>query len=208
VPIGADGKPGELRSLWQSGFGGLPDGFAIARSGQVYIAEVGLSAHLVQVAPDGKEVERFPRAPGTGENGSPVPFDSPSSTAFLGTRLIVANQSAVAGNAEHQVLLDVEAAEPGLPEVIPANAGPRFALLGLTGRVVRARGRVRVIELSREVEGARRVRVTAHGRTVGTGTLRGRRLRLVLRRRRPHHPGAVTLRGGRLAPTRLTIAPR
>ena len=35
---------------------------------------------------------------GSGENGSPVPFDSPSSARFLGTRLIVANQSALAGD--------------------------------------------------------------------------------------------------------------
>ena len=73
------------------------------------------------VAPDGREIERFPRAPGSGENGSPVPFDSPSSARFLGTRLIVANQAPWPGTAAHQALLDVEAGEPGLPELIPGR---------------------------------------------------------------------------------------
>ncbi len=76
----------------------MPDGFAIAASGRLYVPMVGLSAQIAVVAPDGREIERFPRAAGSGENGSPVPFDSPSSARFLGTRLIVANQSALAGD--------------------------------------------------------------------------------------------------------------
>ena len=50
-----------------------------------------------------------------------MPFDSPSSARFLGTRLIVANQSVVDGDATHQALLDVEVGEPGLPELIPGR---------------------------------------------------------------------------------------
>jgi sugar lactone lactonase YvrE len=201
VPIEPDGRPGPVRQIWESAFGDLPDGFAVARSGNVYIALVGLPAQLVVVAPDGRELERFPPVPLTGDNGSEVPFDSPSSAWFLGTRLIVANQSAVAGDPEHQVLLDVETGEPGAPELIPANAGPVFAQAArepdLTGRVRRSRGREVVVVLSRApVAGSRgiRVRVTARGRTVATGTLRRRTLRLVLRR------------GARL-PDRFTLRP-
>jgi streptogramin lyase len=117
VKIGSDGKPGPLNQLWESGPGDGPDGFAIARSGTVYVALLAANAIAV-VGPDGTQRERFPVAPG-GANGSSVPFDSPSSVRFLGTRLIVANQSYFTGDATHQAILDVESGEPGLPELIP-----------------------------------------------------------------------------------------
>ncbi len=119
VAIGADGAPGELRQLYESRPGDLPDGFAIAASGRIYVPLVGLPQQIAVLAPDGTEIERFPREPGSGANGSEVPFDSPSSVRFLGTRLIVANQSAIAGDPNNQALLDLEAGEAGLPEMIP-----------------------------------------------------------------------------------------
>lgn len=118
VPIGSDGAPGELRQIYESRPGDLPDGFAIAASGRIYVPLVGLPQQIAVLAPDGTEIERFPEEPG-GANGSEVPFDSPSSARFLGTRLIVANQSAVAGDPNNQAILDVEAGETGLPEMIP-----------------------------------------------------------------------------------------
>ena len=110
--------PRGMTQLWESRPGDLPDGFGIARSGRLYVPLVGLPQQIAVVSPQGQEIERFPEAPG-GENGSPVPFDGPSSARFLGTRLIVANQSPVAGDPAHQALLDVEAGEPGLTELIP-----------------------------------------------------------------------------------------
>jgi hypothetical protein len=97
------------------------------------------------VAPDGTERGRFPQQPGTGENGSSVPFDSPSSARFLGTRLIVAQQSFFAGDPAHQAIMDVEAGEPGLPELIPPGAGlsdalpPRITRVRIDGRRLRLR---------------------------------------------------------------------
>jgi hypothetical protein len=41
----------------------------------------------------------------------------------VGTDLIVANQSYVAGNSANQALLDVETGEPGAAVYVPANAG-------------------------------------------------------------------------------------
>jgi hypothetical protein len=52
-----------------------------------------------------------------------VPFDSPSSVSFLGTRAIVAQQSFITGDPTHQAILDVETGEEGRPELIPSNAG-------------------------------------------------------------------------------------
>jgi sugar lactone lactonase YvrE len=119
VEIEPDGTPGPVQTLWESRPLDGPDGFAIARSGAIYVANL-LSNQLVVVGPDGAERERFPSAPTTGENGSPVPFDAPSSVRFLGTRLVIANQAFSSGDATHQAILDVEAGEEGLPEFVPA----------------------------------------------------------------------------------------
>ncbi|HEX8745391.1 MAG TPA: hypothetical protein VF712_19860 [Thermoleophilaceae bacterium] len=121
VPIGADGKAGAMTQVWESMPVDGPDGFGIAKSGNVYIANLA-SNQLVVVGPNGQEIERFPSGPG-GDNGSSVPFDSPSNVSFLGTRAIVAQQSYFTGSAANQAILDVETGEEGLPELIPANAG-------------------------------------------------------------------------------------
>jgi hypothetical protein len=123
VPIRANGEPGTLTKVWESGPTDLPDGFAIARSGNLYVPLAGTTAQIAVVSPEGEELERFPDAPFTGDNGSAVPFDTPSSVMFLGTRLIVANQSAIAGDATHQAILDVEAGERGLAPLVPKRAG-------------------------------------------------------------------------------------
>jgi sugar lactone lactonase YvrE len=141
VPIDG-GKAGEMEELWASRPVDGPDGFAIAKSGAVYIALLAAN-QIAEIGPDGSEKERFPQAPGTGENGSEVPFDSPSSAHFLGTRLIVAQQSYFMGDPSHQAILDVEAGEPGLRELIPANAGPidnekpRVTRIRFTGKRIR-----------------------------------------------------------------------
>lgn len=121
VPIGAEGRPGGMTQLWESGPTELPDGFGIARSGRVYIALLNAN-QIGVIGPDGREVERFPSSP-DGSNGSEAPFDSPSSAKFLGTRLMVPNQSFLAGDQANQTVLDVETREPGLPEFIPEGAG-------------------------------------------------------------------------------------
>jgi sugar lactone lactonase YvrE len=118
VPIGGDGKPGQMTQFWESGAADGPDGFAIAESGNVYVALL-VSNQIAVVGPDGKERERFPTQRLSGENGSPVPFDSPSSAKFLGTRIMVAQQSYFSGDATHQAVLDVETGEKGLAELIP-----------------------------------------------------------------------------------------
>lgn len=121
LPIGDDGKPGPLRQLWESRPFDGPDAFGIAQSGRIYISLL-LANQLAVVEPDGGESARF--GP---ENGSAVPFDNPSSARFLGTRLVIANQSFVNNDPAHQAVLDVETGEPGLPELIPAGAGSRDA---------------------------------------------------------------------------------
>lgn len=120
IPI-RDGRHRGLRQIWESGPGELPDGFGIARSGRIYVATAGLSAQIVVVSPEGEELERFPETPGTGENGSEIPFDTPSSATFRGTRILVANQGYLSG--QNHAILDVMVGERGARVFIPRSAG-------------------------------------------------------------------------------------
>jgi sugar lactone lactonase YvrE len=124
VPIGRHHRPGTVHRIWESEPVDGPDGFWPARSGHVYIALTG-SNQIAEIGKDGSEIERFPSTPQTGENGSKVPFDSPSSVMFHGTRLMVANQAFFSGDPTHQAILDVEVGERGMPEFIPPRAGIR-----------------------------------------------------------------------------------
>ncbi len=123
IPI-RDGRPVGMRLMWESRPGDLPDGFGIGRSGRIYLANAGLSAQIVVLAADGRELERFPKTPGTGENGSEIPFDTPSSATFLGRRILVANQSYL-GTGDNHAVLDVAVGERGQPVFIPRTAGRR-----------------------------------------------------------------------------------
>ena len=120
LPVTKTGKPRQLSTLWTSQPTELPDGFGVARSGRIYMSLAGPSAQLVVISPRGEELERFPAAPG-GENGSEIPFDTPSSATFLGQRVLVANQSYF-GNTEHHAILDVYVGERGVAPHLPRKA--------------------------------------------------------------------------------------
>jgi sugar lactone lactonase YvrE len=124
VRIRSRHRPGELHQVWESKPVDGPDGFWLARSGRIYAALAG-SNQIAVIGPGGADVERFPASPQSGDNGSAVPFDTPSSIMFKGTRLIVANQAFFGGDPTHQAILDVEAREGGVPEFIPRRAGLR-----------------------------------------------------------------------------------
>jgi sugar lactone lactonase YvrE len=98
-----------------------PDGCAIAASGNIYLALVGASNQIVELSASGQELARFGQQY-SGANNSSVPFDSPSGVAFLGTKLIIANQSYFAGNPSNQALLALETGEAGLPVFVPGEA--------------------------------------------------------------------------------------
>ena len=118
IPIQPDGRPGEITQFWESRPADGPDGFGFAKSGNIYIALLATN-QLAMIDPQGVEKERFPSAPGSGANGSPVPFDAPSNASFLGTRVVVGNQSYFSGDRSRQAILDVETGEEGMPELVP-----------------------------------------------------------------------------------------
>jgi sugar lactone lactonase YvrE len=122
VAIEPGGGHGALEQLWESGAADAPDGCAVSTSGDVYIALVGAANQVVELDPNGHEVATFGQAY-TGDDGSSVPFDSPSGVAFFGSRLLIANQSYFADNPANQALLALETGEQGAPVYVPADAG-------------------------------------------------------------------------------------
>jgi sugar lactone lactonase YvrE len=126
VAIGRGGRPGQLHQLWESGPADAPDGCALAASGHIYLALVGLSNQIVELDRLGRVLARFGQAY-TGANNSSVPFDSPSGVAFQGTQLLIANQSFFADNPANQALLALETGERGQPVFVPRDAGQRPA---------------------------------------------------------------------------------
>jgi DNA-binding beta-propeller fold protein YncE len=121
LPIGDDGSPGQLKQLWESGPAQAPDGFALAQSGNVYVALVGPGTNqLVEISPSGEELGRTPATPLDNQMLS-VPFDEPSSVQFDGDRMIVTNDAYFSGDETHWVLYDVWAGEPGAPVYVPGE---------------------------------------------------------------------------------------
>ena len=119
------GRAGTMKKLWTSQPTDLPDGFGIGRSGHIYVANAGPTNQVVELSATGDELTRFPDVPFSGANGSPIPFDTPCSATFLGTKVLVANQSAIAGNAAHQAVLSIEVGERGMTPYLPRSAGFR-----------------------------------------------------------------------------------
>jgi sugar lactone lactonase YvrE len=219
VSIKADGTPGPLHKLWESGPREGPDGFALAASGNIYLALVGPGANqIVEISPTGQEIAR---APDPGANsGMEVPFDSPSSVQFDGNRMIVTNDAYFSGDQSHMVIFDVWAAEAGEPVFVPGVTQPspgvikskkRYSL-GVRPRVVRPgevrrfRFRARVVDkagrrpLARGIVrfGGHRGRTDARGVTV---------LRVRLHRR-GLHVGRLLLPGSRATVAKVSVRVR
>jgi sugar lactone lactonase YvrE len=107
-----DGKAGPLKLFWRSRPFDGPDGFALGRSGKVYLALAGAS-QIVVISPAGEELARVPDPL---ENLSEeIPVDAPGSVAFLGRRALVTNHSAIRGDPQSWAVLDLYVGERGLP---------------------------------------------------------------------------------------------
>jgi hypothetical protein len=130
LPIEANGQPGALHQIWESAPLVAPDGFAIARSGDIYVSLVGPTGNAVlELSRQGHQIAQVPANPLTNLL-APIPFDAPGSVTFAGNQVIVANQSSILNNTAHMALLEINVGEPGLPQSLPpANAAPpRYTL--------------------------------------------------------------------------------
>jgi sugar lactone lactonase YvrE len=194
VAIEPNGQPGPMVGLWESAPAEAPDGFALARSGDVYLSLVGPSGNaVVELSPHGAQVARVPQNAADNELLS-TPFDAPGSVSFDGNELIVTNEASISNDTADWALLEIDAGEPGLAPSLPptaptstpvktsyrltvsparARAGRRtrfrFTAVGITGAIRRPVGGARV------TFDRRSRRTGAHGRVT---------LRLVLRRGR------------------------
>ena len=139
LPVQPDGSPGDLTQVWESLPADAPDGLAIARSGNVYVALAG-SSQVLMLSPDFAELARVPPDPASNQ-AEEVPLDGPGSIVFLDNRLLVSNHSPIRGDPSSWAILDVFADEPGLSLHYPRIFRPR---LRLKARIRRARVRVRV----------------------------------------------------------------
>jgi hypothetical protein len=124
LTVDSDGRPGDLRRLWESRPGDDPDGFAIARSGNIYVALGGPGINqLAEIGPDGMEIARVPKTP-IDNLLMPVPFDEPAGVTFDGSRLLVSNLSYIAENPKSWAIFDVFAGELGAAPFRPSIRQP------------------------------------------------------------------------------------
>jgi sugar lactone lactonase YvrE len=121
LPVLDGGGPGQIRQRWVAGISDVPDGFALAQSGNAYVALAGIPTGnaVAVIAPDGTQIARTP-ASELENQMLEVPFDQPASAAFLGNRVLVTNHALFSRNPASYAVLDVFADEPGLPLFRPA----------------------------------------------------------------------------------------
>ena len=123
VAIRPDGSAGPLKLLYETIAAADPDGFALSKAGNVYLALNGPTANdIVELSPSGKVLATFGQ-PVTGADGTSVPLDEPGGVAFLGSELVIANISYVEGDASHMALLGLGTGEAGASLYVPSNAG-------------------------------------------------------------------------------------
>lgn len=189
LPIEPNGGPGPITQLWESGAGEAPDGFAIAASGDIYVALVGPDGNAIdELSPGGQLVARVP-GNALANQALPIPFDAPGSVTFDGDQVLVANQSALLNEPADMALLEVNAGEPGLPLSLPpaARATPGCTLRVRPARVrggrrerfrftakVSERGRSRPLAGAAVRFAGHRARTGRAGRAMITARLRGR----------------------------------
>jgi sugar lactone lactonase YvrE len=112
LPIRSDGTPGELSIFYESRPLDGPDSFAVASSGNVYVALAG-SNQLLKLSPTGTELARA-SGPARNDQGGEIAFDVPADVAFIGERVLVTNSSFILENPVSWAVFDVFAGEPGL----------------------------------------------------------------------------------------------
>lgn len=208
VAIQPNGQPGPLVQRWESAPAEAPDGFALARSGDIYLSLVGPSGNaVVELSPGGQPIARVPQDAAANELLS-TPFDGPGSVSFDGDELIVTNEASISNDSADWALLEIDAGEPGLapslppaaPTSTPGQTGYRLSVSPARARAGR-RTRVRFTAV-RFMGGMRRAvrggRVTFDRRSRRTGVRGHVALRLVLRR--GHYRARLRV-GGRVVAT-------
>jgi hypothetical protein len=122
VHVDAAGHPQRLEQLWSSGPAEAPDGFALSRTGHVYVALSGPGGNAVaELAPDPRGVWRSVWRTAADPVGvtQPVPWDTPTSVQLVGGRALVTNQAYFTGDTGHMAVLDLQVGEAAAPHFLP-----------------------------------------------------------------------------------------
>jgi hypothetical protein len=144
LPLSGEGP---LKLVWEGRPMDVPDGIALAKSGNIWVALAGPDQMLV-VDPSGKEIARFPSM--TENSQQEVPFDKPASVAFLGTSALVTNQSLFNRDATHWAILAVDAREKGQE---PFRPGGKMKVKLATSKRVRVGLRRFALSVTRASDG-------------------------------------------------------
>jgi hypothetical protein len=207
LPIEADGQPGGLKQIWESAAAQAPDGFAIARSGHIYVALVGPSGNaVVELSAQGSEIAQVPANP-VANMLLPIPFDAPGSVTFDGDDVLVANQSSLQNDTANMALLEIDVGEPGLPQSLPPGS-TRYRLRVEPARVTAGR-RTRFRFVATISSGGRpapvsRALIDFAGRAVRTGHT-GKATIIATLRRTASTYRAVLIVGGHRAANTIVI---
>lgn len=125
IRIDSAGHPVKLSEVWSSGAAEAPDGFALSRSGHIFVALSGPSGNAVaELAQQGggsfHVVRRIPSSTAAGESSSP-PWDTPTSVQFLGRSILVTNQGYFTGTTSHMVVFRVLVGQRGERIFVPSR---------------------------------------------------------------------------------------
>ncbi len=106
------GRPGPLTKVYATNPGEGPDGYALGRSGRVYLPTL-VTNRIVVVGPDGAEVASY--------GGAGSLFDSPSSVTFTGNGdALVTNLTYFTNDTSHDRVLRLRLDDTGVPAVRPS----------------------------------------------------------------------------------------
>ena len=109
VAVDAKGAAGSVTQVYATLPGEGPDGFALGRSGKVYLPTL-VTDRVAVVGPDGVEVASI-EAP---------EFDAPSSVTFVGTDVLVTNLTYFSNDKANDEVLRVAVGDTGVPALRPA----------------------------------------------------------------------------------------
>lgn len=127
IRVDSAGHALRLRRLWASNPAEAPDGFALSRHHHLYVALSGPSGNAVAELARNRlgHWREIWRTPGTAAEGQAqsVPWDTPTSAQFLGSRLLVTNQAFFTEDSSHWAIFDVKTNERAAPHFVPRRAG-------------------------------------------------------------------------------------
>jgi hypothetical protein len=197
LPILADGRPGELRRVWQAQGSDFPEGGTVARSGRLYLS-LGGAAQVLVLSPDGSELARYPKT-SSDNSKMEVPLNDPATIAFAGNDALIANHAYTGYSPQAWAIIAFHAGEPGAPLFYPIVRPFATPPAGTRGRSRARPVRIRLTVRPKRVVVGRRARFRFSATFVGGG------------RRRALRGGLVTFAGRRRctdARGRVTIAVR